>query len=134
MKEAAVASQSCHVFEGPSDLFPGLSEEQVRFRREHYQRHRDWKRGLIEEEEFNRSRRRWTAIRRSYRRQLIVYRHREGLKHESLVTHMEHAKSKYEDEEMRILNNSCLEELRVRADWAASVGSSGPRECPISMA
>eukprot|EP00959_Pyramimonas_sp_CCMP1952_P234451 4898878-Pyramimonas_sp.AAC.1 len=46
----------------------------------------------------------------------------------------QHAKSKYEDEEMRTLNNNCLEELRFRADWAASLGSSGPRECPISMA
>ena len=150
MKEAAVASQSCHVFEGPSGLFPRLSEEQACFRQEHYELHKAWKRGLVDNEEFRRSRRRWTAIRRAYRKQLVVYRHREGLKHKTLVTHMEvggvqtedrskweegasqHATSKYEDEEMRIVNNSCIEELRGRAEWAASLDPS--RECPITMA
>eukprot|EP00959_Pyramimonas_sp_CCMP1952_P122760 2566098-Pyramimonas_sp.AAC.1 len=71
MKEAAVASQSCHVFEGPSYVFPRLSEEQVRFRREHYQRHRDWKRGGSLRRRSSKGVGRGTAIRRSHRMRVL---------------------------------------------------------------
>eukprot|EP00959_Pyramimonas_sp_CCMP1952_P183469 3836106-Pyramimonas_sp.AAC.1 len=59
---------------------PSMTKEEVEVRNQHYQKHKQWKRGEITKEEFRQSRRIWNKVRRHYRSRQVQYKFRDGKK------------------------------------------------------
>eukprot|EP00959_Pyramimonas_sp_CCMP1952_P032840 688551-Pyramimonas_sp.AAC.1 len=65
-----------------------MTKEEVGVRNEHYQKHKQWKRGEITIEAFRQSRRVWNKVRRQFRSRQVQFKFRDGKKTRKHITHV----------------------------------------------